>query len=187
MRDRGIAPVEDANTLVLHVEARSPRDADERPRSHLRGRRASGSTAPPTSGPRALLCRPPVRAPEISYARSGDVSLAYAITGTGQIDLVFVHGYVGNLETASEQPLRVAFFEGLASFARVIEFDRRGTGLSDRVREVPTLEREWTTCVPSWTQQARSVRRWSARSRRQRWQRCRPRPIRACRGPRAVG
>jgi pimeloyl-ACP methyl ester carboxylesterase len=79
-------------------------------------------------------------APEVSYARSGDVSLAYVVTGTGAIDLVFVHGFVGNLETAWEQPLRVAFFERLGSFARVIEFDRRGTGLSDRVREVPTLE-----------------------------------------------
>lgn len=79
-------------------------------------------------------------APDVSYARSGDVSLAYVVTGTGPIDLVFVHGFVGNLETAWEQPLRVAFFERLGSFARVIEFDRRGTGLSDRVREVPTLE-----------------------------------------------
>jgi pimeloyl-ACP methyl ester carboxylesterase len=79
-------------------------------------------------------------APEVSYARSGDVSLAYVVTGTGAIDLVFVHGFVGNLETAWEQPLRVAFFERLGSFARVIEFDRRGTGQPDRVREVPTLE-----------------------------------------------
>ena len=79
-------------------------------------------------------------APEIRYAKSGDVSLAYHVSGTGPFDLVFVHGFVGNLETAWEQPLRVAFLERLGSFARVIEFDRRGTGLSDRVREVPTLE-----------------------------------------------
>jgi class 3 adenylate cyclase len=71
---------------------------------------------------------------------SGDVSVAYLVVGAGPVDLVFVHGFVGNLETAWEQPLRVAFIERLASFARVIEFDRRGTGLSDRVREVPTLE-----------------------------------------------
>jgi class 3 adenylate cyclase len=78
--------------------------------------------------------------PEIRYARSGDVSIAYAEVGEGPLDLVFVHGYVGNLEVAWQQPLRVAFFERLTSFARVIEFDRRGTGLSDRVRDVPTLE-----------------------------------------------
>jgi class 3 adenylate cyclase len=77
---------------------------------------------------------------EIRYARSGDVSIAYAISGSGAFDLVFVHGFVGNLEVAWEQPDRVAFFERLGAFARVIEFDRRGTGLSDRVREVPTLE-----------------------------------------------
>jgi class 3 adenylate cyclase len=81
-----------------------------------------------------------VDGPEVRYARSGDVSLAYVVSGTGPFDLVFVHGFVGNLETAWEQPLRVGFFERLGSFARVIEFDRRGTGLSDRVREVPTLE-----------------------------------------------
>jgi pimeloyl-ACP methyl ester carboxylesterase/class 3 adenylate cyclase len=81
-----------------------------------------------------------VETPEVRYARSGDVSIAYVVIGAGPFDLVFVHGFVGNLETSWEQPLRVAFFERLASFARVIEFDRRGTGLSDRVREVPTLE-----------------------------------------------
>ncbi len=79
-------------------------------------------------------------APEVRYARSGDVSIAYVVSGAGSFDLVFVHGFVGNLETAWEQPLRVVFFERLGSFARVIEFDRRGTGLSDRVRDVATLE-----------------------------------------------
>jgi pimeloyl-ACP methyl ester carboxylesterase len=81
-----------------------------------------------------------VDAPEVRYARSGDVSLAYVVSGAGSFDLVFVHGFVGSLETSWEQPLRMAFFERLGSFARVIEFDRRGTGLSDRVRDVPTLE-----------------------------------------------
>lgn len=81
-----------------------------------------------------------VSQPEIRYARSGDVSVAYRVTGSGSFDLVFVHGFVGNLELAWEQPDRVAFFDRLGTFARVIEFDRRGTGLSDRVRDVPTLE-----------------------------------------------
>jgi class 3 adenylate cyclase/alpha-beta hydrolase superfamily lysophospholipase len=77
---------------------------------------------------------------DIRYAQSGDVSLAYRVIGEGPVDLVFVHGYVGNLEAAAQQPLYEAFFERLAAFARVITFDRRGTGLSDRVREIPTLE-----------------------------------------------
>src|SRR5690242_14772959 len=60
--------------------------------------------------------------------------------GSGSIDIVFVHGFVSNLEVQSENPRDRAFFERLASVGRVIRFDRRGTGLSDRVREVPTLE-----------------------------------------------
>ena len=79
--------------------------------------------------------------PETRYARSGDVNIAYqVIGGDGPIDVVFVHGFVGNMEVQAEQPGHEAFFERLASVGRVIRFDRRGTGLSDRVREVPTLE-----------------------------------------------
>src|SRR5262249_43564715 len=71
---------------------------------------------------------------------SGDVSIAYQVIGDGPLDLVYVHGAVGNLEVAWEQPLVVRFYERLSSFARLITFDRRGTGLSDRVAHVPTLE-----------------------------------------------
>jgi class 3 adenylate cyclase len=80
-------------------------------------------------------------APVTRYARSGDVNIAYqVIEGDGPLDVVFVHGFVGNMEVQAEQPGHEAFFERLASVGRVIRFDRRGTGLSDRVREVPTLE-----------------------------------------------
>jgi pimeloyl-ACP methyl ester carboxylesterase len=78
--------------------------------------------------------------PEIRYTQSGDVSIAYAISGEGPIDVVFVHGYISNLEVEWEDPGHVAFFTRLASAARVIRFDRPGSGLSDRVRDVPTLE-----------------------------------------------
>ena len=78
--------------------------------------------------------------PKTRYAKSGDVSIAYQIVGDGPIDIVFVNGFVGNLEVQAENPGDQAFFERLASLGRVIRFDRRGTGLSDRVREVPTLE-----------------------------------------------
>ena len=81
-----------------------------------------------------------VDAPSISYAQSGDVSIAYAISGQGPPDIVFVHGYIGNLEVEWEDPGHVAFFTKLAAASRVIRFDRRGSGLSDRVRDVPTLE-----------------------------------------------
>ena len=75
-----------------------------------------------------------------NYARSGDVSIAYQVLGDGPLDLVFAHGFVGNLDVQRENREHEAFFERLASVGRVIRFDRRGTGLSDRVREVPTLE-----------------------------------------------
>jgi class 3 adenylate cyclase len=81
-----------------------------------------------------------VQAPEIQYTQSGDVSIAYAISGEGPIDIVFVHGYMSNLEVEWEDPGHVAFFTSLAAAARVIRFDRRGSGLSDRARDVPTLE-----------------------------------------------
>jgi pimeloyl-ACP methyl ester carboxylesterase len=81
-----------------------------------------------------------VEAPDIRYTQSGDVSIAYAIHGEGAIDVVFVHGHISNLEVEWEDPGHVAFFTRLASAGRVIRFDRRGSGLSDRVREVPTLE-----------------------------------------------
>jgi pimeloyl-ACP methyl ester carboxylesterase len=82
-----------------------------------------------------------VDVPETSYARSGDVSIAYQqVSGEGPIDIVFVHGFAGNLEVEAENRRYEEFFERLGSVGRVIRFDRRGTGLSDRVREVPTLE-----------------------------------------------
>jgi class 3 adenylate cyclase/pimeloyl-ACP methyl ester carboxylesterase len=78
--------------------------------------------------------------PEIRYAVSGDVSIAYAVNGDGPLDIVFVHGFISNLEVEWEEPGHVAFFEKLGSAGRMIRFDRRGSGLSDRVRDVPTLE-----------------------------------------------
>src|SRR5262245_7615112 len=79
--------------------------------------------------------------PVTRYARSGGVNIAYqVIEGEGPLDVVFVHGFVGNMEVQAEQPGHEAWFQRLGSLGRVIRFDRRGTGLSDRVREVPTLE-----------------------------------------------
>lgn len=66
------------------------------------------------------------------YARSGDVSIAYQVIGTGPIDIVLVNGWISNVELAWEHALPRHFMERLASFARLINFDKRGTGLSDR-------------------------------------------------------
>jgi pimeloyl-ACP methyl ester carboxylesterase len=78
--------------------------------------------------------------PETSYARSGDLSIAYQVTGEGPIDLLVVPGWVSNVEHAWEEPDMAAFLRRLASFSRLILMDRRGTGLSDRVERLPTLE-----------------------------------------------
>jgi pimeloyl-ACP methyl ester carboxylesterase len=80
--------------------------------------------------------------PETQYARSGDVNIAYQVVGEGPLDLVYVPGWVSNVELIWDEPAMARFLERLASFSRLILFDKRGTGLSDRVSndELPTLE-----------------------------------------------
>src|SRR5437588_3093195 len=80
--------------------------------------------------------------PVTRYARSGDVNIAYQVVGGGPIDLVYVMGWVSNLEAFWQEPSVARFFNRLASFSRLILFDKRGTGLSDRVPldQLPTLE-----------------------------------------------
>ena len=78
--------------------------------------------------------------PEIKYAKSADVHIAYQIIGNGPIDLVLVPGWVSNIEIFWEEPALVRFLQRLSSFSRLILFDKRGTGLSDRVYDTPTLE-----------------------------------------------
>src|SRR3954467_231019 len=78
--------------------------------------------------------------PPTRYARSGDVSIAYQVVGDGPVDLVLVQGFATHLEIQWESPLFQHFFERIGSFSRLILFDKRGTGLSDPVASVPTLE-----------------------------------------------
>ena len=78
--------------------------------------------------------------PETRYAKSGDVNIAYQVVGSGDLDLVFVPGFVSNLDRVWENPLLADFFSRLTRFSRLILFDKRGTGLSDRVSGVPHLE-----------------------------------------------
>jgi pimeloyl-ACP methyl ester carboxylesterase/DNA-binding winged helix-turn-helix (wHTH) protein len=82
------------------------------------------------------------KSPETLYARSGDVNIAYQVLGEGPIDLVFVMGWVSHLEYFWAEPSFAKFLRRLASFSRLILFDKRGTGLSDRVplNALPTLE-----------------------------------------------
>src|ERR671934_2161972 len=77
----------------------------------------------------------------IRYTKAGDVHIAYRTLGDGPNDLVFVSGAVSNLELDWEQPLYADFVRRLASSSRLIAFDRRGVGLSDRVA-TPSLEEQ---------------------------------------------
>ncbi|MGQ0548628.1 MAG: adenylate/guanylate cyclase domain-containing protein [Armatimonadota bacterium] len=80
--------------------------------------------------------------PETRYAKSGGVNIAYQVVGSGSLDLVYVMGWVSHLDYFWEEPSYARFLNRLASFSRLILFDKRGTGLSDRVSdaEMPTLE-----------------------------------------------
>jgi pimeloyl-ACP methyl ester carboxylesterase len=77
--------------------------------------------------------------PRTRYVKSGEVHIAYQVLGDGPIDLLWVPGFVSHLEYDWEHPRPARFFRRLASFSRLIRFDKRGTGLSDRVA-IPTLE-----------------------------------------------
>lgn len=78
--------------------------------------------------------------PETQYAKSGDVHIAYQVFGDGPINLVMVPGFVSNIENYWDEPDFTRFLLRLGSYARVVTFDKRGTGLSDRVAELPGLD-----------------------------------------------
>lgn len=80
--------------------------------------------------------------PETKYAKSGDVHIAYQTVGAGPPDLVFMHGWISHIEHMWEEPRVARFLDRLASFARLIVLDKRGTGLSDPVSldRLPTLD-----------------------------------------------
>ncbi|MBR1193643.1 adenylate/guanylate cyclase domain-containing protein [Bradyrhizobium sp. AUGA SZCCT0169] len=79
-------------------------------------------------------------APEIRYAKSGDVHIAYQAFGTGPVDLVIIPGFISNIEHYWDWPEAAHWLNHLAGRARVILFDKRGTGLSDRLGQLPGLE-----------------------------------------------
>jgi pimeloyl-ACP methyl ester carboxylesterase/class 3 adenylate cyclase len=78
--------------------------------------------------------------PETRYALSGDVNIAYQVMGDGPIDIIMVPGFISHIEFRHELPGYTAFLRRLSSFARVVAFDKRGQGLSDRVSDAPSLE-----------------------------------------------
>ena len=95
--------------------------------------------------PRTLRETTPVRQPETYYARSGDVSIAYQVVGDGPFDLVYVPGFVSHLELRWRVPSFAAHLHELASFSRLILFDKR-TGMLDLSSARRRSRHEWTTC-----------------------------------------
>lgn len=80
------------------------------------------------------------RLPETRYAKSGDVHIAYQVSGAGSTDLIMVPGFISHVEHVWDDPHWTACLDRLGTKFRLIRFDKRGTGLSDRVADVPTLE-----------------------------------------------
>src|SRR6516165_5184929 len=78
--------------------------------------------------------------PSTHYVKSDDVHIAYQVLGEGSFELLFVSGFVSNIEAIWQSPEQSAFFQRLASFSRLILFDKRGTGMSDRGSQIFTLE-----------------------------------------------
>jgi len=105
-----------------------------------RGYRFLGEVSLP--GEPELVVREQPRLPETKYTQSGDVNIAYQVIGDAPLDLVFVMGWISHLDYFWREPSFARFLLRLSTFARLILFDKRGTGLSDRVanNELPTLE-----------------------------------------------
>jgi pimeloyl-ACP methyl ester carboxylesterase len=120
---------------ALGDDAQAPRFIET---AHRRGYRFIADVASTISGDAPLSAATP-RSP-VQYARSGDVNIAYQVCGNGPVDLVFVMGWVSHLEYFWREPSFARFLTRLASFSRLILFDKRGTGLSDPVTRLPTLE-----------------------------------------------
>ena len=78
--------------------------------------------------------------PEIRYAKSGDVHIAYQVFGSGPQHLVIIPGFISHVEHVWDSPDQAAWFNHLARRTRIVMFDKRGTGLSDRLGQLPNLD-----------------------------------------------
>ena len=92
--------------------------------------------------------------PETKFAQSGEASIAYQVLGQGPLDLVMVPGFVSHVEYAWEDPSYAPFLQQPASLTRLMLFDKRGAGLSDRITGIPTLEQRMAECWPRYYEQA---------------------------------
>ncbi len=133
-----------ATALVRHGDLEAARELERIVGSFDEGletadvagaRELLSAAASPVASPPATRTRPPV-----SYARSGSLSIAYQVTGTGELDIVLVPGFVSHLDKDWDEPRHAHFLDRLGSLGRLIRFDKRGSGLSDRPGDLPDLE-----------------------------------------------
>ena len=120
---------------------------DDGSTTSARPRRKRAPPTPPEStatlgivGDTTEAVNPEHTPPETRYARSGDVHIAFQVAGEGPVDLVATPAGSHHVELVWENPPQARFFNRLASISRLILFDKRGTGMSDRVSGAPTLE-----------------------------------------------
>lgn len=144
---RFVAPVsltmaEEPEIVYEHTRARLFVEDIEEGEKRRKGEREISEEAHPLSLSPSHPLTLSQHKPETHYVQNGDVNIAYQTIGGGDLDIVFVMGWVSHLEYFWEEPHFAAFLNRLASFSRLILFDKRGTGLSDRVplSELPTLE-----------------------------------------------
>ena len=107
--------------------------------------------------------------PETHYALSGDVNIAYQVMGAGPVDVVMVPGFVSHVEFMHELVGYTAFLHRLSTFARVVTFDKRGQGLSDRISGAPSLEQRMDDVRAVMDDIGSRQRRRYARHHRQLW------------------
>ena len=112
--------------------------------------------------------------PETRFARSGDLSIAYQVLGEGDVDVILVPQWLSNIEQYWDSAAASYFLRRIASFSRLIMFDKRGTGLSDAVPTTQTLEERMDDVLAVMDAAAPSGRCCSAPRREDRWPRCSP-------------
>src|SRR5512145_1590079 len=78
--------------------------------------------------------------PETRYAKTGNVHIAYEVFGKGPVDIVLIPGFVSHIENYWDEPNFARWLRRLGSFSRVVMFDKRGTGLSDAVTDLPSMD-----------------------------------------------
>jgi pimeloyl-ACP methyl ester carboxylesterase len=118
--------------------------------------------------------------PKTRYAKSGELSIAYQVVGEGPFDVVFVPGFVSNVDHGWEMPI-ATLYRRLASFSRLIIFDKRGTGLSDRNCGILPLKNGSMTSARSWPRPGPRRRRFLVSLREAPWRSCLPPPIQTVR------